>query len=107
MIYNKIENIIQNKMNKPIINENTKNILFSKLNELKEKNQELNNNLSIIQNYNLNFENIIDFKGIEINKNHISKDLYDKLGLFKNQIAQLFSKIKDEYNEIENLNNNI
>ena len=107
MIYNKIENIIHNKMNKPIINENTKNILFSKLNELKEKNQELNNNLSIIQNYNLNFENIIDFKGIEINKNHISKDLYDKLGLFKNQIAQLFSKIKDEYNEIENLNNNI
>ena len=106
IIYNKINNIIQNKINKPILNENTKNILFTKLNELKEKNQELNNNLSIIQNYNLTFENIIDFKGIELNKTHISKDLYDKLELFKNQISQLFSKIKNEFNEIENLNNN-
>ncbi len=106
-IYNKIDNIIQNKINKPILNENIKSILLTKLNELKVKNQELNNNLSIIQNYNLNIENIIDFKGLELNQNHISKDLYDKLDLFKRQISQLFSKIKDEYNEIENLNNNI
>ena len=106
-ISDKIDNIIHKKINQQILNEKIKNIIFTKLKELEEKNKELNSNLLTIKNYNLNLDiNIIDFKELELNKKLITKDLNDKLEIFKKAIFDLFIKIKKEFNEISLLENN-